>query len=146
MSAPGRLAIFSILVAIAAVSSFAVLSNRASNEFRVQMCPASDSSRVFTDARRLCASEATALARIDGDGRVSYFVEPAEMPCRPPDYMVVNENTTSLVGHGRIRCDTDDTGSAAYVFPHCSLTMNYPGNEDYRAGHPIGLLVKPYRC
>jgi hypothetical protein len=110
------------------------------------MCPGSHSSRVFTDARGLCASRATALARIDGDGHVSFFVEPAEMPCRPPDYMVVNENTTSVVGHGPLRCDIDDTGRVAYVFPKCSLTMNYPGNEDYLQELPIGLLVKPYNC
>jgi len=80
MSARGRLGIFAILVAIAVASSCAVLSNQASNGSGVQMCPGSHSSRVFTDARRLCANEATALARIDRNGKITYLVDPAVVP------------------------------------------------------------------
>ena len=133
------------LMALVLASTFA-LSHRVPEDASVLMCSGSHSSRIFTDTRRLCANEATALARIGGDGRVSFFIEPVEMPCRPPDYMVVKENTMRLVGRGGIRCDIDDTGSVAYVFPKCSLTMNDPGNEDYLEGLPIGLLVKPYDC
>ena len=41
---------------------------------------------------------------------------------------------------------TDTAGTSVYLFPRCSLTMNYPGNEDYRAALPIGLLVEPNSC
>ncbi len=113
---------------------------------RVLMCPGPDSTHVFQDARKLCASQATALARIDGDGDVRLLVDPASIPCSIPTFSVVNENSTRGVDHGNRRCDTDTGSEALYVFPHCSLTMNYPGNEDYRAKLPIGLLVDPYDC
>ena len=145
MSARGRLGIFAILVAIAVASSCAVLSNQASNGSGVQMCPGSHSSRVFTDARRLCANKATALARIDWDGRITYLVDPAVVPCRIPEFEVINENTTRIGGPEK-HCDTDTAGTSLYLFPRCSLTMNYPGNEDYRAALPIGLLVEPNGC
>jgi hypothetical protein len=145
MSVRGRLAIFSLLVATAAVSFFSLLANRASDESHVLMCPGSHSSRVFTDARMLCASEATALARIDWDGRLAYLVDPDMIPCRIPEFEVINENTTRIGGPER-HCDTDTAGTSLYLFPRCSLTMNYPGNEDYRAALPIGLLVEPNGC
>ena len=136
------MAALAVISVVAAAAVVALPSNGAT----VLMCPEASSDREFHDTRHFCATRATALARIDGGGRVSYFVEPSAMPCRPPHYMVVNENTTSVMGHGPIRCDIDDTGRVAYVFPHCSLTMNYPGNEDYRPALPIGLLVEPYDC
>jgi len=113
---------------------------------RVLMCPGPDSTHVFQDARKLCASQATALARIDGDGAVRFLADPDSIPCSIPTFSVVDENTTRVMGHGKRRCDTDTGNEALYVFPHCSLAMNYPGNEDYRAGLPIGLLVDPYDC
>lgn len=113
---------------------------------RVLMCPGPDSTHVFQDARKLCASQATALVRIDGDGAVRFLVDPGAIPCSIPTFTVVNENTDAGGGHGKRRCDTDTGSGTLYVFPHCTLTMNYPGNEDYRVKLPIGLLVDPYDC
>jgi len=123
-----------------------IISRPERGDSRVLMCPGPDSTHVFQDARKLCASQATALARIDGDGAVRFLVDPGAIPCSIPTFGVVNENTTRVVGDGKRRCDTDTGSGASYVFPHCSLTMNYPGNEDYRVELPIGLLVDPYDC
>jgi hypothetical protein len=132
------------LVTLVLASTFA-LSHRPSDEPRVLMCPGSHSIRVYTDARMLCANEATALARIDWDGKIAYLVDPAAVPCRIPEFEAINENTTRIGGPEK-HCDTDTAGTSLYLFPRCSLTMNYPGNEDYRAALPIGLLVEPNGC
>ena len=135
-----------VVAAILVVGTIVFTTSRPERgDSNVLMCPGPDSTHVFRDARRLCASQATALARIDG-GAVRFLVDPGSMPCSIPTFSVINENTTRVVGRGKRRCDTDTGSEALYVFPHCSLTMNYPGNEDYRAKLPIGLLVDPYDC
>jgi hypothetical protein len=108
------------------------------------MCPGPHSTRLFGDDRDHCATRATALASIDAAGRVTRFVD--DIDCGLPDFRVVSDDTTSVIGHGNRRCDTDTVGATLYVFPHCSLVMNYPGNEDYAPGQPVGLLVQPYDC
>jgi hypothetical protein len=108
------------------------------------MCPAPDSGRVFGDARDACASRATALASIDGRGRLTAYVD--VVGCDVPDFAVVSTDVTRVLGRGSHRCDTDSGGTMLYLFPHCSLVMNYPGSEDYHPGRPIGLLVDPYDC
>jgi hypothetical protein len=137
--------VVAVLAACAAILAAAViLESREPNDApRVPMCPSPHISRVFGDFRDLCASRATALATVDGAGRLTAFVD--EIEC-VPSFRVKSEESTRLIGHGDRRCDTHTVGATLFVFPHCSLTMNYPGNEGYRAALPIGLLVEPYGC
>lgn len=146
MSARVLLAIASVLAAVAVISVSKLISSGGETGPPILMCPAPHSARLFADARDLCASRATALARIDGSGHVTSFTDPSAMPCGIPGSKVVSENGSQLIGHGRVRCDSDTAGTILYLFPHCSLSLNYTGNEDYRAALPIGLLVEPYDC
>ena len=109
------------------------------------VCPGPRSTRVFGDARDDCATRATALAMVEDSGDVSYFVDLSAMPCREPGFDDFGDGR-ALRMRGLPNCDTDRAGGDRYLFPHCSLTMNYPGNEDFHPGRPIGLLVEPYDC
>lgn len=134
----------STIVLLATVVALVLLPDRDEGP-RALMCPEPRSTQVFVDSRRFCASEATALARIDWDGRLTYLVDPDSIPCRIPEFEVINENTTRIGGPLK-HCDSDTAGSSLYLFPRCSLTLNYPGNEDYRVARPIGLLVERSDC
>ncbi len=137
-----------MLAAIVVVGAVSLLqaTRETPDRPRVLMCPGPHSAEVFDDARSLCASRGTALARNDGSGHVTYFTDPDTIPCTLPSFRVLGESVTKVTGRGRTHCDTDTAGTSLHAFPHCSLTMNYPGNEDYLEGLPIGLLVKPYDC
>jgi hypothetical protein len=141
-----RVGVVIAVVTALVVGAFLLVEARGPEPPDLLMCPASESARTFGDVRDLCASRATALAGIDGSGGVTYFTDPAELPCSLPAFRALDQNTTSVIGQGGRRCDTDAAGMMLFAFPHCSLTTNYPGTDEYRAALPIGLLVEPYDC
>ena len=132
------------LAPIVGVVAFVIIADDAPVGRRTLMCPPDVSVSTYDDARRFCATRATALASIDTDGVVTRYVE--DVGCSIPAFEAVSADMAKVMGHGTHRCDTSTVGSTLYLFPHCSLTLNYPGNEDFAPRMPIGLLVQPYDC
>jgi hypothetical protein len=99
-------------------------------------CPIGTSEQVFGDVRDLCATRANEIAE-SLDGHVTYLNNNLDAGCT-----VLPKPEVHPADEESIRpCDDVTSGGFSQYYPFNSTRLNFPGNEDYRADLPIGILV-----